>query len=226
VVPRRTAKRKARSVVDPDRWTAAERRFFANLRNPAAIQRFLNSIPYNIDPITRSARGVIEHKRAHCLDGATFAAAALEANGEPPIIIDMRASSDDDDHVLALFRRNGCWGAIAKSNFVTCRYRDPIYRTIRELALSYFDGWFNLAGKKTLREYSGVLDLRKIKDPDWRRSSGDIDPLGFRLDAIRHYRLVNGAQIRSLEPADDLSFRGATLGLDMRGAYKVKNPRK
>ena len=203
-------------------WTRAELKVFAKLSAPFKIQLFLDSLRYNLDEITRSPREVIRKRRAHCFDGAMFAAAALERIGFPPLILDLRANEDDDDHVLAVFRQSGLWGAIGKSNYTSCRYRDPAFRTLRELSMSYFVDYFNLAGRKTLREYSVTFDLRRVRDIEWRTTGEDLDPLGMRLDSVRHFRLIPRAAERNLSPADDRSFKAETLGLDPRGAFKVR----
>lgn len=193
-----------------------------SLKSPFKIQLFLDSLKYNIDDITQSPREVIKKGRAHCFDGAMFAAAALEMHGFPPLLIDLRANENDDDHVLAVFKQGGLWGAIGKSNYTGCRYVKCHIRTLRELAMSYFGIYFNLAGEKTLREYSGTFDLRQVKDIDWRTTASNLDPLGPRLDSIRHFHLIPHRSERCLAPADERCFKGETLGLDPRGAFKVK----
>jgi hypothetical protein len=203
-------------------WTSRERIILNSLSTPPRIQAYLNTLKYNIDPITRSPRFVMKTKKAHCFDGALFAAAALEFHGDKPLLVDMRSNKNDDDHVLAVYERHGRWGSVAKSNFATCRGRDPVYASLRELIMSYFDGWFNLAREKTLREFSKPFDLRKVKDIAWRTTDEDLDPLGFRLDAVKHYALLKPAHIRLLSTPDDLAFKGATLGTDVRGAFKVR----
>lgn len=203
-------------------WNRNELKLFRQLSAPIRIQGHLDSIPYNIDPITRSVRGVMQSGCAHCFDGAMFAAAALEQIGFPPLLIDLRANDQDDDHVLAIFKQNGLWGAIGKSNYTGCRYRDPIYRSLRELALSYFHIYFNLAGRRTLREYSVAFDLRTVKDVQWRTTSEDLAPLGDRLDAVRHFELIDKRTERLLSVADERTFKAETMGLDPRGAFKVK----
>jgi len=195
------------------------------LSSPQKIQRFLDEIRYNTDDITRSPRQVLRLKKAHCFDGALFAAAALERLGDPPLVLYMESSLEDDDHVLAIFRRRGCWGAVAKSNYATCRWRDPVYRTPRELVMSYFDGYFNLAGTKTLRAFYQPFDLRRIKDLEWRFTDQDLDDLDARLKSGRRYAVISRAQERLLAPADDRLFRAATLGLDPKGAFKIKGSR-
>jgi hypothetical protein len=206
-------------------WTQTEKKFFRKLNSPFKIQLYLDSLPYNIDKITRTPRQVMKSGKAHCFDAAIFAAAVLQEHGHKPLLIDLRSNHEDDDHVLAVFQQAGCWGAIGKSNYTGCRYRDPVFRSLRELAISYFVVYFNLAGVKTLREYSVPFDLRKVKDVDWRRGDCDLDFLSQRLDAIRHYDLISPRTEKLLAPADDRSFRAETLGLDPRGAFKVKGAR-
>ena len=203
-------------------WTSRERIVLTSLSTPARIQEYLNGLKYNIDPIARSPRYVMKEHAAHCLDGALLAAAALEFHGDPPLVVDMRSNKDDDDHVIAIYERHGRLGAIAKSNFVTCRSRDPVYTSLRELIMSYFDGWFNLDRQKTLREFSKPFDLRKVRDIEWRTTFDDVDPIGHRLDALKHYALLTPKLIKLLTPPDDLAFKGATLGLVKKGAFKVK----
>src|SRR5438270_13754944 len=129
-------------------FTPKEIRSLNALRTPASIQRFLDDMPYHHAKTAWSPRLVLQHRKAHCLEGAIFAAAALRANGYPPLLLDFEADHDTD-HVIAVFRQNGCWGAIAKSNYSGCRWREPIHRTLRELALSYFNIYCNLRRERT-----------------------------------------------------------------------------
>ncbi len=204
-------------------WNVSERRIFSKLTTPYKVQLYLDALPYNIEELTRSPREMLRAGSAHCFDGALFAAAALAELGYPPLIVDLRSNGKDSDHILAVFQESGCWGAVAKSNFTGCRYRDPVFRSLRELVMSYFYIYFNLAGEKTLREYSQTFDLRKLKDVPWRTTSENLDPLSARLNAVRHFWLINKRQEKHLAPIDDRTFRGETLGLDPRGAHKVKN---
>jgi hypothetical protein len=203
-------------------WRRGELAVLRKLRHPAAIQSFIDSFAYNTDKITRSPRGVIGTGRAHCFDGAMFAAAAIEYHGGKPWLIDLRANDEDDDHILAIFSRNGLYGSIGQSNYTGGRYRDPVFRTIRELVMSYFCVYFNLAGRKTLREFSGIFDLRKVRDIDWRFTTADLSMLGDRIDSIRHYRCIPSKSERELAIADSRTFKAETLFLDKKGAFKVK----
>ena len=144
-------------------WTEEEIKFLKTLNKPDKIQGFLDSIDYNPNYECRSPRWVIKKRSAHCFEGALLAAAALNFIGYKPLIVDMKAYNDDD-HVIAVFKENGHWGAVAKSNFTTLRYREPVYRSLRELAMSYFDFYFNIAGDKSLRSYSVPFDL-SISNP-------------------------------------------------------------
>lgn len=207
------------------KWTKSEKALFAKLNTPFRIQQYLDSLPYNIDKITRSPRQVIRSGKAHCFDAAIFAATVLQQHGHKPLLMDLRSTHEDDDHVLAIFKQAGHWGAIGKSNYTGCRYRDPVFRTLRELAISYFVVYFNLAGTKTLREYSVPFDLRSVKDLDWHAGDEDLDVLSTRLDSIRHYNLITPRTEKLLAPADDRSFRAETIDLDPRGAFKVKGAR-
>src|SRR3954451_23299708 len=130
-------------------FTPAELRKLRSLKNAYGIQRFLDDMPYHLEDTAWSPRKVLAEESSHCLEGAIFAAAALRANGYPPLLLDFEADHDTD-HVIAIFRQDGAWGAIASSNYSTCRYRSPIYRSLRELALSYFEGYFNLRGERSL----------------------------------------------------------------------------
>jgi hypothetical protein len=209
----------------PNNWSTAERKLLRKLSTPEKIQTYLDSLSYNTDDFTRSAREVMRTGKAHCFDGAVMAAAALEANGERPLVLWMEASHDDDDHLLALYRRLGCWGAAAQSNFTGLRYRDPVYRTLRELVMSYFDAYFNLAGRKTLRAYYLPVDLRGVAGYDWRFSSQDIDHMDRQLKRSRRHRVISRRQEALLAPVDDRNFRADTLGLDPRAAHKVRGSR-
>ena len=135
-------------------FTSAELRKLRSLRTPAGIQRFLDDLPYHLADTAWSPRRVLREGTAHCLEGAIFAAAALRANGYPPLIFDLEAERDTD-HVLAIYRERGHWGAVAKSNFAGCRYREPVYRSLRELAMSYFNIYFNLRGERSCEPSPG-----------------------------------------------------------------------
>lgn len=206
-------------------WSAAERRVLDRLRTPAAIQDFLDAVPYSADPIYRSPRSVLRDRKAHCFDGAMLAAAALERLGHAPLLVDLRAYRDDD-HVLTVFRVDGRWGAIAKSNFVGLRYREPIHRDLRELATTYVEVYYNMEGIKSLREYSRPLDLRRFDHLHWRVDDAAMDTVAEQLDRIHHHSVFTPAQVRRLRPMDRRSFDANMVGTDMAGVYFPGAPKK
>jgi hypothetical protein len=190
-----------------------ERVLLVRHASPRALQVFINAIPINHElrgDTCHTVRDVLRYRRAHCIEAALVAACALWLNGEPPLIFDMRAERDYD-HVVALFRRGGLWGAIAKSNHVALRGRDPVYRTLRELALSYFHEYHNNRGEKSLREYSRAFDLRTMHPREWVSGSAGAWEVERRLDLARHYRLFPRAQSRYLSPIDAMEWKAKRL---------------
>ncbi len=200
-------------------WDNEEFELLAGLDSPAQIQTFLDSVPYSADPIYRCPRSVMRDRKAHCFDGALFAAMALERLGYPPRIVDLQAVRDDD-HLLALFRVNGKYGAVAKSNFVGLRYRDPVYRSLRELVLSYFDSYFNLDREKTLRGYTRPLDLRRFDRLEWRTSDDHLDRIAEQLDRIRCWPVVDEQTAADLPRVDDRTYEAQLLGSNPDGLYQ------
>lgn len=200
-------------------WTRSERAFLRGLKSPLGVQGYLDGLTYRAEERAACPRNVMKEGRAHCYDGALFAAAALEALGHPPLLMDLWAVRDDD-HVLALFRAHGCWGAVGKSNFVGLRFREPIFRTLRELALSYFEDYFNTEGEKTLRAWAGPLRLRQFDRLGWRFSDDPLQYVSDRLDGLRHARLLTKAQEAGLSPVDERSMAAGMLGTLAEGLYK------
>lgn len=192
----------------------------SKINTPEKIQEFLDSIPYSVEDIYRCPKRVFKDKVAHCFDGAVFAAAALLFVGYDPLIIELKAVNDDD-HMLALYKRNGCWGAIGKSNFVGLRYREPIYRNLRELGLSYFEFYYNTIGEKTLRSYSKVLNLKDIGE-DWLIKDEKMEDIANKIEKMRHYPLLTEVMIKALSPVDKRTYEAGMLGTDPRGLYKPK----
>jgi len=202
-------------------WTPAERKILSALDTPTKIQRWLNGIAYDPEPGTASPRVVMRERKANCFEGALFAAAAFRFHGRPPLVVDMR-SWNDDDHVLAVFRERCGWGCVAKSNFTVLRFREPIYRTIRELMLSYFDVYFNAIGQKTLRGYSVPFDLSRFDAQGWMITEEDISDLGDALDRARHFRMLTPAQIRALQITDPDLVKAGLMGSKAEGLFKPK----
>ena len=186
--------------------------------HPKSIQDYLDTLAYNTSERTLCPRDVVLEQKAHCMDGAVFAAAALESIGHPPLLVDLRAI-DDDDHVIAVFRENGLWGAVAKSNTTTLRYRDPIYRSIRELALSYFPVYFNVDGEMSLYEYSRPFSLRKYGGE--YLVAEDVSYIGQDLDATVHHEILTRQQLKSLRIAPPYLIDACFAGADPAGLYKT-----
>ncbi|BDG05983.1 hypothetical protein [Anaeromyxobacter oryzae] len=199
-------------------WTRAERAVLRRLSTPARIQAYLDGLQYRAEDRAACPRKVLVEGRAHCYDGAIFAAAALAELGHPPLLLDMWAVRDDD-HVLAVYRVDGYFGAIAKSNFVGLRFREPVYRTLRELVLSYFELYFNAAGEKTLRAFSGLLDLRRFDRLGWRFDDAPLPFISDRLDALPHRKILTRAMERRLQPVDPRSMEAGMLGTLREGLY-------
>jgi len=182
------------------------------LSTPEKIQRYLDDLPYNKEKdgeTCRSPRLVLEYNTAHCFEGALFAAAALRVNGRPPLILDLE-SVRDDDHVIAVYRSNGCWGAVAKSNYAGLQFRSPVYRTLRELALSYFEHYYNLNGEKTLRAYSRPVSLARFDPIDWMTTEEPLWAIADYLCTIKHTRIFNGNMGRMY--MDDRLYKAGLFG--------------
>ena len=193
--------------------TAAEFAVLQRLDTPQKIQAFVYALKQNFEvkgDTCRPVREVLRSRRAHCIEGAMLAAAALWVHGEPPLLLDMRAKRDFD-HVVALFRRHGCWGAISKTNGIGLRWRDPVYRSLRELAMSYFHEYTNRRDHKTLREFSVPLDLRRLDPGTWASGEKNAWEVPERLDARRHFPLVSGRHLKTVTRRDPFERRVGAL---------------
>jgi hypothetical protein len=179
---------------------------------PEGIQQFIIGLHANFEEegdTLRSVRGVLRHRRAHCIEAAFTAACALWLLGEPPLILDLTAKGDSD-HVIAVFKRGGCWGAISKSNHVWLRWRDPVYRSPRELVMSYFHEYSNKE-RKSLRSYSLPVDLRRFPTDLWVTNEDDCWEVGAALCDVKHFRILTSAQARRLLPRDETELRADDL---------------
>ena len=164
---------------------------------------------------------IVERARqANCFDGAVYAAAALETLGYPPLIVDLVARNDDD-HVIAVYFSKG-WGAIAKSNTTMLRSREPVYRSLRELVMSYFDGYFNTDGYMTLRSYSAPVNLKRFDSIAWRTTGDPLDSIQDWLFRIRHYPLITRQMERELAQAGPEVMRACFLTSDRKGLFRPK----
>jgi hypothetical protein len=203
-----------------DALSPQERLTMSRLDSPEKIQAFLDTIPYSTESIYRCPLRVLRDRLAHCFDGALFAAAALRQIGYPPLILDMIPDSRDDDHILALYKKDGHWGAIAKSNFVGLRSREPIFRNLRELVLSYFEQYFNVEGEKTLRGYTVPLNLKAFDRGNWMTRDDTMERIAERLDKIRRFFLLSPEMIAGLSAVDARSLKAGLQGADEAGLYK------
>jgi hypothetical protein len=184
------------------------------LSTPQEIQNYINAIPINHEiggQTILSVREVIRQRRAHCIEGAFFAACALWVHGEPPLVMHLDCDLSDFPHVVALFRRDGHWGAISKTNGAPLRYRDPIYRSLREMVMTYFHEYSNKRGHKTLRSYSGSFDMRRIEPEHWVTSEKSCWAAHDRLRDLHHYPLISSRQARLLSRRDAFERRASKL---------------
>ena len=192
-------------------FTPKELRKLRSLKDPHGIQRFLDDMPYHLADTAWSPRRVLREQTSHCLEGAIFAAAALRANGYPPLIFDLEAEADTD-HVVAIYKVDGHWGSIAKSNYTGCRYREPVYRSLRELAMSYFEVYFNLRRERSLRTFSRPVNLSRFDDQQWMTTEKPIWFIAEYLFTIPHFRLLKPGMEKRLHRLDNRSFRAGCLG--------------
>ena len=200
-------------------WSSEEITFLKKFHDPYSIQEFLDSIDYNSNYECRSPRWVMKRRMAHCFEGALFAAAALEFIGYKPLIVDMK-SYNDDDHVIAVFKEDGHWGAVAKSNFTTLRYREPVYRSLRELVMSYFDFYFNVNGEKSLRSYSLPFDLRAFNSRQWATTDEDLEYIGDKIESLHHFPIATEKMINKLKIASKSMIDAGLLGSKTEGLFK------
>jgi hypothetical protein len=192
-------------------FTPSELRKLRSLKEPYGIQKFMDTMPYHLATSAWSPRKVLRERTIHCLEGAIFAAAALRVLGYPPLLVDLEADNDTD-HVLAVYRERGHWGAIAMSNYAGLRFREPIYRTLRELALSYFVSYFNLRREKTLRRYSRPVNLKRFDHRDWMTTEEDVWFIPEYLLDIKHTPMLKPWMNKRLHRVDDRQWKADLVG--------------
>lgn len=178
-------------------WTPSERRFLRRLNTPYKIQNYLDHLTYNSVDDATSPRYVMMTKDAHCLEGGLLAAAALELQGHKPLMVSLQAE-DDDHHVITVFKGLRGWGSISKSNTTLLRGRDPIYYSVRELVMSYFEFYFNTRGKKSLYAYSNPINLNSYNHWDWRTSDENLVGLGKSFNDITHYEILDQKALKKI----------------------------
>lgn len=198
----------------------SERQVMAQLTRVQDIQAFLDEVPYSAEVTDRCPLRVLRERIAHCFDGALFAATALRRLGYPPLIIDMLPRARDDDHVLVLYKHDGHWGAVAKSNFVGLRFREPVYRTLRELVMSYFEQFYNVGREKTLLAYTMPLNLKVFDKLNWMVKDEPLEVIAQRLNNLRRIPVLTEAMIARLSPVDERSYQAGLLGVNEAGLYK------
>jgi hypothetical protein len=189
--------------------TPAELKILRRLDTPRKVQDYLNALPQNHEPegdTCFSPRRVMREKRAHCIEGAMLAALAFRLQGQKPLILDLESARHDFDHVVALFKQHGCWGAVSKTNHGVLRYREPVYRTIRELVLSYFHEYFDKNGFKTLRRYSRPVDLSRFDKEDWMTNEKDNWFVAQHLVEVGHLNILTRSQMATLRKADPIEI--------------------
>jgi hypothetical protein len=201
-------------------WNKEELKILRSFNSPESIQAFLDRIPYNPKGTCLSPRGVMRYHKAHCMEGALFAAAALEFIDFKPILVYIIAVRDDG-HALAIFKKNGKYGSLSKSNCSGLRYRSPIYRSIREVVLSYFDNYFNRKRELTLRAYTHPLYLTNKLFSNWQTRESDLDDISDYIDTLRTYTIVTSEEAKSLRLVDDRLFKAGMLGTNKKGLYKI-----
>lgn len=208
-----------------NRLPPEQRRQFRALQSPAAIQAYLDSLPYIAEELDRSPLRVMTDGQCHCLDGGLFAALALARLGHRPLVLDLRPDpGKDDDHVLAVYQVDGLWGCVAKSNYPVLRSREPVYRSLRELAMSYFDFYFSVHKEKSLRGYTRPLDLERFP-PDWMWEEAAVARIAKRIYALKTIPLISAASAARLSPADERTYQAASLGVDFKWVYGIRpNP--
>lgn len=195
-------------------FTRDERSLLRSLRTPEKVQGYLDGLRYNLEPdgdTLRSPRRVMRDRTAHCAEGAMFAAAAFRVNGRPPLVVDLE-SVRDDDHVIAVYRERGLWGAVATSKFAGLRFRTPVYRTVRELVMSYFEDYYNWDGERTLRAYSRPISLARFDRIGWMTAEQDPWPVVEYLAVAPHTPLIPAAAARTLPRLDRRSYDSGVLG--------------
>ncbi len=198
-----------------------ERQTLSGLDTPVKIQAFLDTCSYVAEYENRCPARVLRERRAHCLDGGLFGAMALRRLGYPPLVVDIFPDPGlDDDHVLAIFKRNGRYGAVAKSNFVGLRYREPVYHTLCMLIMSYFEQFYNVNGVKTLRTYAPPLNLSRFDRLGWEWQDSGADAIEQALLTRRRIDLISPSMAAELSPVDELNYKAGLMVANMEGLYK------
>lgn len=192
-----------------------EYKILKKLNTPAKVQDFLNQLSFNFEPdgdTSYSPMMVLQKGTCHCAEGAVLAALALRVHGHEPLLLDLTSILDDFDHVVTLFKKDGCWGAISKTNHAVLRYREPVYRTVRELVMSYFHEYFlNSNGKKTLRSFAGPINLKRFDKCDWMTTVESIEYIPEYLADVKHSQILTRKQIAGLRRAEPIEIEAGKI---------------
>lgn len=192
----------------------AKLQILKKLDTPRKVQDFLDRLPINFEErgdTSLAPMSVLEKKKCHCLEGAVLAALALRIHGFPPLLLDLTAAKHDFDHVVAVFKKYGKWGAISKTNHAVLRYREPIYSSIRELAMSYFHEYFDDLGRKNLRSFSAPVNLKRFDKLGWMTTKENIFYIPEYLADVRHFPILSRRQIRNLRRADAVEIEAGKI---------------
>jgi hypothetical protein len=191
-----------------------ELKILKKLNTPKKIQDFLDTLKINFEEdgdTCMPPKLVLEKRICHCAEGAILAALALRVNGYPPLLIDLKANENDFDHLVAVFKQYGKWGAISKTNHMALRYREPIYFSIRELAMSYFHEYLDNDGRKNLRSFSEPVNLKIFDKKNWMTSKDEVLYIADYMDEVKHYSMLNKKQIRNLRRANKIEIDAGKL---------------
>lgn len=210
---------------DLSAFSRQQRLVLQRLSTPLKIQTYLDSLAYSVDDFNRTPLRVMTDRLANCFDGALFSAFALSRLGHPPRIVDLFADNDDD-HLLALFKSHGAWGALAKSNYVGLRFREPVYRSLRELVMSYFEPFYNTLGERSLRSYTRPISLRQFDRLGWVTEDTAMPVVSDHTEMVPRIPLLTRSMIQGLSPVDARSYEAGQLGVVQEGLFQAKRRRR
>ena len=195
-------------------WTPSEKKFLQSLKTPLKLQSYLDGLVYNTQDSALSPRYVMMSKDAHCLEGGLLAAAVIELWGYKPLMVSLQAE-DDDHHVITVYKGKKGWGSFSKSNTTLLRGRDPVYASVRELVMSYFDFYFNLKGQKSLYAYSLPINLNHYNHWNWRTSDEDLNNLGKSFNDVVHYEILTQKELKALPKVNQLIRKASYLSANL-----------
>ena len=193
--------------------TTQQLKILKRLNTPKKIQDFLNSLKINFEEngdTCYSVSKILREKKCHCIEGAFLAAFCLKLQGKKPLVVDLKTTKDDFEHVLCVFKQDGKWGSISKTNHAVLRYREPVYKNIRELVMSFFHEYFDNKGRKTLRSFSNPVNLDRFGS-SWITSNENLWEIHDYLDKVKHFKILTRKQIAGLRKADKIEIKAGKL---------------